>query len=159
MWLKKRPEIVLALAWLLPGLVHLLLGKRGHAVVFFLCVVGVFVVGDVASDFKGVSYHYHRWAFVAQMGAGAPVLLHLAIAGQPSDEEFRPALGEGGRRISPFYDAGMIYMMIAGLLNVVAIADAVERAVRRPRRGADAAEEGAEEEATREGDEDGGSGD
>jgi len=126
--LRAVPPLALITAWLLPGFVHLLLGKRFHAALFLICVVVFFVVGDIASDFYGVSSHYHFYAFVAQLCAGVPVLVHLAVCGQPSSDTF---VG----RISPYYDAGVIYMMVAGLLNVAAVADALERLYRRTQDG------------------------
>jgi len=128
MVLRAVPPLALLVAWLLPGLLHLLLGKRFHAALFFGAVVAFFIIGDVASDFYGVSAHYHFYAFLAQLCAGAPVLLHLAICGQPSAETFTGS-------ISPYYDSGVIYMMVAGLLNVAAVADALERLYRRRKDG------------------------
>lgn len=126
--LRAAPPLALFLAWLFPGLLHLLLGKRFHASLFFFAVVVFFVIGDVASDFYGVSAHYHFYAFLAQLCSGAPVLVHLAVCGQPPSEAF---IGS----ITPYYDSGVIYMMVAGLLNVAAIADGLERLYRRRRDG------------------------
>ena len=111
------------ITWLVPGLAHFLMGHRKQGVVFAICIWGMFVGGEFMSGFEGVSPTHYRLTFVGQVCCGGPTLLHLFIFGEPDEDEFRG-------RVSRWFDAGMLYILIAGLLNIVCIADAVERGLK-----------------------------
>ncbi|MCX7704420.1 MAG: hypothetical protein N2234_10075 [Planctomycetota bacterium] len=115
-------------AWAVPGLAHILIGRRVQGFVFLVSIMALFVSGAVMSDFKGVSREFHPLTFYAQICCGGPTLLHLLLFGKPSADDFKGS-------IPPLYDAGTLYMMIAGLLNIVVIADALERTMKKQKRG------------------------
>ena len=109
--------------WLVPGLAHFIMGHRKQGVVFAVCIWGMFIGGEFMSGFEGVSPTHYRLTFIGQVCCGGPTLLHLSIFGEPEEDEFQG-------RVSRWFDAGMLYILIAGLLNIVCIADAVERGLK-----------------------------
>ena len=119
---KKIPELAAILAWAVPGLGHYYLGQRGKAVILFSAIVFAFVLGIILADFEAVSIPEHQYAFFAQMGTGAPTLITLVITGGE--------IGEKGRAVDPLNSIGLLYTMVAGLLNYVVACDAYERAVK-----------------------------
>jgi len=119
---KKIPELAAVLAWLMPGLGHYYLGQRSKAVILFCAILLAFVLGVILADFEAVSIPEHKYAFFAQMGSGGPTLLTLFITGGE--------IGEKGRAIDPLNSIGLLYTMVAGLLNYVVACDAYERAAR-----------------------------
>ena len=67
------PQGVLLIGgWLVPGLAHWLIRRRGKAVLFFVLLVGTFVSGMVLSGFDNVYYAPRRWTFLAQLS-----LIHI----------------------------------------------------------------------------------
>lgn len=112
-----------AVTWLVPGLAHFLMGYRKQGIVFAVCIWGMFIGGEFMSGFEGISPTHYRLTFIGQVCCGGPTLLHLSIFGEPNEDEFQG-------RVSRWFDAGMLYILIAGLLNIVCIADAVERGLK-----------------------------
>ena len=119
---RKIPEVAALLAWLLPGLGHYYLGYRPKAVILLCSLLLAFMVGIVLADFEAISIPEHKYAFFAQMGTGGPTLVTLVLTGGEVSEE--------GREIDPLHSIGLLYTMVAGLLNFVVACDAYERAVR-----------------------------
>ena len=76
----------------------------------------------VLADFEAISIPEHKYAFFAQMGTGGPTLLVLLVTGGE--------VSEAGRVIDPLHSVGLLYTMVAGLLNFVVACDAYERAAR-----------------------------
>ena len=121
--LRGIPEIAVILAWLVPGLGHYYLGRRPKAIILLCAILTAFIIGVVLADFQAVSIPDHKYAFIAQMGAGGPTLLTLLVTGGGPVEET-------GRAIDPLYSIGLLYTMVAGLLNYVVVCDAYERTAR-----------------------------
>lgn len=132
--LAQRTVAVIA-AWLVPGAGHLVLGKRGRALLFFLTIVGAFSIGlilnghlywptpDPAAMFR-VDLITVLW-FFAQIGSG------LCYVGSF-------ALGLGMAPIpqaaaSPTFEYANTFMFLAGLLNYLVIHDAFDIAAGRKR--------------------------
>ena len=140
----KNPWLAAFLAWLVPGLGHAYQGRRGKAILYFVCIMGLFVVGMVVGDGKAA---YWRWvsplkdaenfriSYVFQLFTGLAALPGLIQAtlrewglspilwgfmdAPPLTEVYglHPRLGK-------LVEIGWIYTVIAGLLNVLAIYDA-----------------------------------
>lgn len=115
--------IVFALiAWMLPGLGHLVLRRWKKAAAFFLVVV-VFIVlgclmrGDVFEP--GSDGPLGTLGFFADLGSGA--LYFLARALELPRADLSSAAGDYGTRL----------IAAAGILNVLAVIDAFETAARR----------------------------
>ncbi len=119
---RRIPEVAAILAWVLPGLGHYYLGYRPKALILLCSILAAFIIGIVLADFEAISIAEHKYAFFAQMGTGGPTLLTLALTGGE--------VSEGGRVIDPLHSIGLLYTMVAGLLNFIVACDAYERAVR-----------------------------
>jgi hypothetical protein len=109
-------------AWVLPGFGHYLLGKRIRALILFLAIVGMFVLGLLM----------HGTFFEV----GSPSILErLGYLGELCAGIVMPAatfFGYGGGK--PFFisaDYGTAYLVTAGMLNVLSILDAYDIGVAR----------------------------
>lgn len=111
---------VLLLGWLVPGLGQVLTGRKGAGLALLLTITLLFTAGWAASDRACVNPQRHRLEFFAQATAGAPALLAgLLDDGAPS-------------RASPrARDVGMLYTVVAGLLNVIAVCSALSDLARQ----------------------------
>ncbi len=147
-----RAVIAGLLAWLIPGAGHYYLGHRGLARVFFGAITFAFVVGLAIGGVKtSINPFYNRWLFLAELGTGGYTAVGLglsnvvggvdtrmtaavirrepAFTGLPFDqqrkieEKLLPYLS-----FYPAADVAQIYLAIAGLLNLLAILDALMRA-------------------------------
>lgn len=136
----RNPYLAATLAWLIPGLGHLYQRRVAKAVLYFVCVMGLFVAGLVMSDGRAVYFRWDkaewRYQYLAQIGAGlvaTPPLARLSrppvaapsIIGRlfvaPSEEE----LDEAHRDLGSQMDMAIVYTMIAGLLNFLVVYDAL----------------------------------
>lgn len=130
----KKPEIAGALAWLIPGAGHFYAGHKVKGVLAFVLLGGLFLAGVVRSRGECVSLRKpdgHQFAFMAQIGAGLPTLAALAY-----DAEKIPGLTPGYKTILrsdheeyshqvPRSETGLLFTMIAGLLNILLVWDAL----------------------------------
>jgi len=123
------------LTWLIPGAGHYVLGHRGLAWVFFLAISIPYVVGlAVGGIMSSVNPRMNGWLFAAEMGIGgytAP--MYLASQSIERQVYARQRAGESvdlTRYIAyyPESDVAQIYLATAGLLNLLAILDAISRA-------------------------------
>ena len=136
------------LAWILPGLGHYTLGHRALGLVFFLGITIPYVVGLAIGGLKlSVNPWSNHWLFLAEMGAGGYTTVSLLVnrnvgALKPyelpdlssvSPEQRSRILArmrEHSEYLSfyPESDVAQIYLATAGLLNLLAILDALTRA-------------------------------
>ena len=109
---RPSPFVPLLLAWLVPGAGHFAIGRKWPGIFFALAILPLFGVGLVLAGFENVSVARHQFLFILQVLAGLP-----AIAA-----EF---LTRGSTLTEPLTDrtAGDLYTCVAGLLNLVAMAD------------------------------------
>ncbi len=112
---RARPLLLVGiLAWLVPGLGHVVMGRARKGVVMLVAVGGLFGAGLLLTSFTCVDPQRYTLEFVAQIFAGGPTLGALYVSdGQPAQE------------LLPHFDVGRLYVDVAGLLNVVAISDAL----------------------------------
>lgn len=103
------------LGWLVPGLGHVLYGRKGKALFYFAMIALAFIVGLWLGEWRVV----HRTRFplylIAQLWAGGPALLALFLT--------------EGLRVThdiAYVDVGLLFTATAGLLNVVAMVDVYE---------------------------------
>jgi len=131
----KSPELAGALAWLLPGLGHMYAGFWVKGLGGLVFVFGLFAWGVILSGGEAVSLRKeggHEYAFLAQLGAGGPTLLglsynHNKIPGlhyDPPDVSDPEHVEEFAARL-PDNDTGLLFTMIAGLLNLLLVSDAL----------------------------------
>ena len=109
-------------AWMVPGLGHLLLRRWKKAAAFFavvaaLLVLGCAMRGDVFAP--GSDGPLGILGFLADIGSGA--LYFLARAWESSRADLSNAMGDYGTRL----------IVAAGIINVLAVVDAFETAARR----------------------------
>lgn len=108
-----NPTGLLILAWLVPGLGHFLLGRRGRGVAFAVLVLGslgfgAFLGGRMPWVFSGSPLFILATIGAMGSGAGYFVLRILGFTGEPT------AWG---------YDYGAAFILTAGLMNVLLLLD------------------------------------
>jgi TM2 domain-containing membrane protein YozV len=106
------PARRLGWAWLVPGLGHLLQGRRRRAAVVFALLVGMFVVGTWLAEATNLSRERHFYYWAGQFMLGLPALGAEAWLGNARVTEH-----------IPYVEAGLVYGCVAGLLNVLAMID------------------------------------
>lgn len=105
----------LAVAWLVPGAGHFLLGRRGRGVAFFILVLTAVVTGFLL---MGNLYRVLPdqpltiLATLGSMGMGAPYFF------------LRFYLGYQGDLTSVGYEYGTAFLLTAGLMNLLLVMDA-----------------------------------
>lgn len=119
----KAVEMVQAgvLAWLLPGAGHFFLGYRGFALVYFIAISFPYLAGLVIGGVKySVNPQANPWLFLAELGVGGYTILFTLLSyALPAKLEYMS--------IYPETDVAQIYLAVAGLLNVLAVLDALAR--------------------------------
>lgn len=131
-----RRTAAVAAAWLVPGAGHLVLGKLGRGVLFFLTIVGAFALG--------LMLHGHLyWPTVAEPPSTfhfdlITVLWFFAQIGSGLCYIGSYVMGLGTAAIqqeaaSPTFEYGNTFMFLAGLLNYLVIHDAFDIAAGRKR--------------------------
>ena len=131
------------LAWLIPGAGHYYQRRRAKAVIFFVCILGTFIYGMFLGEGRVVfaqwqGPEHRRYPFICQIAVGLPSLpaVLTAATGQetflgtkmyvpPNLEGPTSEYDEVHRRLNRRFELGTVFTMIAGLLNVLAIYDAV----------------------------------
>ncbi|HMQ16143.1 MAG TPA: hypothetical protein PKC49_09235 [Phycisphaerae bacterium] len=110
------------LAWLVPGAGHFWLGLRGLGTVYFVAITLPFLTGVALGGVKTtVNPRANVWLFLAEMGVGGYTTVgFLASQALPDRPEYICYY--------PGADVAQIYLAVAGLLNVLAILDALSRA-------------------------------
>lgn len=132
------------LTWILPGLGHYLLGRRGLAVIFFLAISIPYWTGLAFGGIKNcVNPWSNRWLFLAEMGTGGYTTVCLFVNNHSgdldprklADPQYLNTVSAEKRRqylkymsYYPESDVAQIYLATAGLLNLLAILDALTRA-------------------------------
>lgn len=136
----KDPLVAAVLAWLVPGLGHLYQGRTAKGLLFMICILSTFFYGLFISDGKAVyawgTMDDYRLPYLCQLCVGLPATPALVqsylvkngkepIAGglmrPPTDSR---ELDQWYKELNRYLELGMVYTMIAGLLNVLAIYDA-----------------------------------
>jgi uncharacterized membrane protein len=117
-----RLALVCALAWLIPGAGHLLLGRRAKGLVFLVALPLMFTIGLWLQGRLFPLDWSDPLVFlgaIANRGIGAPYFIaHLMDAG-------------AGTVIAASYEYGNTFLMTAGLLNFLVILDAFDVALGR----------------------------
>ena len=130
------PFVACFLAWLVPGLGHLYLRKKERAAVFFAVVLGLFALG-VASDGAASLFEPRQpLSFLATLDnlATGPIDLvsryHtyggivFALPGEDGDPRRTDLLNRLRSRVrSVTYEYGTIFLLTAGLMNILLILD------------------------------------
>jgi hypothetical protein len=109
-------------AWFVPGLGHIMLGKKWRGLIFFVVVVGMFALGLY---WEGELFPLDRTklltllAGLAEMGVGLPYFA-------------AKLLGWGAGEVTAVtYEYGYTFCVVAGLLNLLIMLDAYDIALGR----------------------------
>ena len=119
---------LLALAWLVPGLGHWILGKRTRAAVFCFTITASFVTGLLLNGEVGVPQAGNPFSWLATfagLGNGILYLVRLVwvnglgglVSGLPL------GLVGGGDPVSAGFAYGKTFLITAGLMNYLAVLD------------------------------------
>jgi len=142
----RNPLLAALLAWLVPGGGHLYQGRRGKAILYAICILGLYLMGMAMGEGKIV---YWRWInpfnnpekfciyYLGQFFVGLPALPaliqgtlqyfgHDPILGGFLAEPSQTVLNGLHPRLGKLVEIGTIYTTVAGLLNILAIYDAYE---------------------------------
>jgi hypothetical protein len=112
--------LVPAVGWLIPGAGHLLLKRWIRGTLLLVSIVAMFLIGLAM---EGHVYHPNggdildMLGFVGDVGAGALYILSQALGWGPGAIEHATA------------DYGTKFLIVAGLLNFISVADAYHIAI------------------------------
>jgi TM2 domain-containing membrane protein YozV len=142
----RNPKLAALLAWLVPGLGHFYQRRVGKGILYASCILTLYFLGFAMGEGKIV---YWRWVnplnnpekfclyYLGQFFVGLPALPAL-IQGTIQYLGHEPIFGglmavpdvntlNGLHRpLGKFVEVGSMYTAVAGLLNVLAIYDALE---------------------------------
>jgi len=107
------------LAWLVPGAGHLKLGRPWPALFIATAILPLFVLGMYLTGWENVSWTRHPYYFGLQAPAGL-----VAVAGEYLTR------GKLPDELLSTATVGTLYSAVAGLLNLMAIADVWARTMR-----------------------------
>lgn len=144
----KDPVFAAFLAWLLPGAGHLYQGRTAKGLLFMICILTTFFFGMWLGDGRVVYASWRpndvRLPYLCQVAVGLPALPALVQAQRvrsgkaplfggrmapphlPDDLNRTDELAEWHRTLYRYFELGTVYTMIAGLLNVLVIFDALD---------------------------------
>jgi hypothetical protein len=109
------PAMVLIAGWLIPGLGHLILGKWIRALLLFLSILGMFLIGLAM---QGKIYSPSTGDILDVLGFAGQLGLGLLCG-------LAHAFGWGAASsVNTLADYGTKFIVVAGLLNYIAAVDA-----------------------------------
>lgn len=108
--------VAAVLGWLLPGLGQAYVGRPGKALLMFLAIGGLFVGGLALTAFTCVDPDTYSLEFVAHAFLGGPTALVYYLS---TSQDLQLT------ELMRWFEVGRLYVAVAGLLNVVAICDAL----------------------------------
>jgi hypothetical protein len=109
-------------AWLVPGLGHLMLGKKWRALILFASIIAMFVLGLAM---QGQFFSTSSGSYLQSLGYYGELCVGLAMPGA------RFFGYSGGDLFFVSSDFGTAYLVSAGMLNVLAVLDTYDIAVGR----------------------------
>lgn len=123
----RSPWLTVLMAWLIPGLGHFLLGRKGRAAIIFCAVIISFAVGMLmhgpmfqpTSAGDVLSRLIQSAGFIGDMATGLIYFIAVGLGYWPPDQPTHNA------------DYGSKFLVAAGLLNILAMVDAYEIATRQ----------------------------
>lgn len=110
-----NPLLATAVAWIVPGAGHFLLGRRGRGVAFFLLVTASIAIGwhlDGKLPWQWSGSPLATLATLGSLGMGLPYFV------------LRFGLDYEGVLQAPGYEYGYAFLLTAGLMNLLLMLDA-----------------------------------
>jgi hypothetical protein len=133
------PILPCLLAWVLPGLGHAWLGRRGRAAAFFLIVLATFALGLASGGSASVVDRQQPLSFLATLDGLAMGPLDIlarkltlgemvfALPDAEGDPHRQALLGRIRERVKiATYEYGSTFLLTAGLMNILLILDAFD---------------------------------
>jgi len=121
------PRALLAVAWLIPGVGHWILGKRRRAVVFALVVVLAFATGVMLDGEIGTPARRSPFSWLATFACLGNGILYVGrlvwLNGLAGLGGFPYQLEGGGDPIAAGFAYGNTFLYTAGLMNLLAVLD------------------------------------
>lgn len=138
------PLKIALLAWLVPGLGHWVQGRKLKAILYAVCILGLYFTGLIMCEGKIVFWTWvnplhdsenFRLSYLMQLFVGGPSLPALVqsilkyfnlppilwgFMAEPSQDVLNDLHG----RLSRLTEVGQVYTQVAGFLNIFAIFDA-----------------------------------
>ncbi len=108
-------------AWLIPGLGHLLLGRRWRALILFASIITMFLFGLLM---KGEFFSSHSSSYLQTLGYFGEMCVGIAM---PAAKFF----DYSGDAFFVSSDYGTAFLVSAGMLNVLTVLDAYDIALGR----------------------------
>ena len=108
----RRHLLAYLLAWVVPGLGHLYLGKRLKSLLFLAAIMGLHLIGLFLCGFRGVGADDNPYYYAGKFGSGL-IMVCAWILGPD-----KPVPGGGISML--WFDPALLYGAVAGLLNLVA---------------------------------------
>jgi len=108
----RSPALAVLAAWAVPGLGHFLQGRRLRALLVFVGLVGLLVLGTWLAEGSNLSRERHYYYWGGQVMGGLPALLLESLW--------------GGRVVGapiPYAEGGLVIASVAGMLNILAMLD------------------------------------
>jgi hypothetical protein len=121
-----RPEFgriirICAAGWVIPGCGHLLLGRKWRSLIFFVCIMVMFLFG---LGMKGEVFSTQSGSMLETLGYFGELCVGVAM----------PVARFFGYAGDPFFvssDYGTAFLVAAGMLNVLTVLDAYDIAMGR----------------------------
>jgi hypothetical protein len=133
------PILPCVLAWLVPGLGHYALGRKGRAAAFFVIVLVTFLLGLLSGGTSSLADPQQPLSYLATfdnlaMGPLEIVARKLSLGGldyrlppDEGDQRRQQLLARLRERVRhPTYEYGSTYLLTAGLMNMLLILDAFD---------------------------------
>jgi hypothetical protein len=133
------PLVPCVLAWIVPGLGHVWLGRRGRGLVFFVVVMATFVLGITSGGASTVIDRQQPLSYLAIVDNLAIGPLDFVarrmtlgeLVYRLPDPEADPRRQEIMTRVRdrvriPTYEYGSTFLLAAGLMNILLILDAFD---------------------------------
>jgi TM2 domain-containing membrane protein YozV len=104
--------IAILLAWLVPGLGHIFVGKVVKGLFFLVILSATYIFGLYLTNFRTISPEDNLFYFIPNYGSGATLFLGNLLSTQKPFPR---------QNLISWYDAGILYVCISGLLNMMLV--------------------------------------
>jgi len=119
-----RAPLAAALAWLLPGAGHFVLGKRGRALAFCAIVVACAAIGCLLQGRLDSIQPNDPLSVIATLASLGSGVVHLVL---------KYVTGYEGSIVAAGYEYGTTFLRTAGILNFLLVLDSLD--IARGRKG------------------------
>ena len=125
----RAPLPLLAVAWLIPGLGHWILGKKVRSLVFAAVIVCAFATGVLVQGELGVPRQGNPFSWLASLACLGNGILYIGRLlwlnglGGLFGPTFPYGLEVGGDPVAAGFAYGNTFLYSAGLMNLLAVLD------------------------------------